>query len=83
MPPSIDLFTVDSLPLHSQQKQPNLKLKTRHKQLLGSLPLAFPFLAFTLSLNKLVRLPSSRLVSWGVMLCSTREGSQFLAQILD
>jgi hypothetical protein len=31
--------------LHPKQKQPNLKLKTRPEQLLGSLPLAFALLA--------------------------------------
>jgi hypothetical protein len=41
MLPSIAMFTVDSLPLRSELKQPNLKLKTRPKQLLGSHLLTF------------------------------------------
>ena len=32
---------VHAMQLHLLKKQPNLKLKTQHKQLLGSLPLAF------------------------------------------
>ncbi len=46
---------VCAMQLHSQQKQTNLQLKTRHKQLLGSLPLdiALPKLCLKLLLAKL------------------------------
>jgi hypothetical protein len=64
---SILLSTLDvgmlvfAMQLHSIAKWPNLKLKTRLKQLLGSLPLAFvlPHLTFELNYNTQIGLHHS------------------------